>query len=42
MVRDLQPTVLIDNRLETDGGGPGSIVTGSPTDYSGDFASRSS
>ncbi|MGW5686671.1 alpha-L-fucosidase [Nonomuraea sp. NPDC003754] len=38
MVRDLQPTVLIDDRLEADGG-PGSIVTGSPTDHSGDFAS---
>ncbi|MGV9777899.1 alpha-L-fucosidase [Streptosporangium sp. NPDC003464] len=38
-VRELQPTVLIDNRLEADGGGPGSIVTGTPSDYSGDFAS---
>ncbi len=39
MVRDLQPHVLIDNRLEASGGAPGSIVTDDPTPFSGDFAS---
>ncbi|WP_406448304.1 alpha-L-fucosidase [Streptomyces sp. NBC_00876] len=39
MVRDLQPDVLIDNRLETSGGGLGSIATNTPNPYSGDFVS---
>ena len=39
MVRELQPGVLIDNRLEASGSQKGSIVTDSPTPFSGDFAS---
>ena len=39
MVRNLQPNVLIDNRLEASGGEKGSIVTQNPTAFSGDFAS---
>ncbi len=39
MVRDLQPGVLIDNRLEASGTDKGSIVTDHPTPFSGDFAS---
>jgi len=39
MVRDLQPGVIINNRLETSGGGLGSIVTPQRTDFSGDFVS---
>lgn len=39
MVRELQPTVIIDNRLEESGERPGSIITKDPTIYSGDFAS---
>ena len=39
MVRKLQPTVLIDNRLEVSGEGFGSLRTDNPTVYSGDFVS---
>lgn len=39
MVRRHQPDVLIDNRLETSGEGFGSIVTQSPAEFCGDFAS---
>lgn len=39
MVRGLQPDVIVDNRLEVSGEGFGSIVTQSPTAYSGDFVS---
>lgn len=39
MVRELQPNVITDNRLETSGEGLGSIVTSSPHSYSGDFVS---
>lgn len=39
MVRSLQPNVLIDNRLEVSGEGFGSLMTGNPTVYSGDFVS---
>jgi alpha-L-fucosidase len=39
IVRERQPDVLIDNRLETSGGGFGSIVTVAPNSYSGDFVS---
>lgn len=39
MVRSYQPDVIIDNRLEGSGENHGSIATGSPLPYSGDFAS---
>lgn len=39
MVRQYQPEVIIDNRLEGSGEKNGSIVTDSPNVYSGDFAS---
>jgi alpha-L-fucosidase len=39
MVRELQPGIIIDNRLEASGDGFGSIVTSNPSVYSGDFAS---
>ena len=39
MVRKHQPDVIIDNRLETCGGGFGSIVTENPSPYCGDFVS---
>ena len=39
MVRQLQPGVLIDNRLEVSGEGFGSLLTDNPTEYSGDFVS---
>ncbi|MGL6174745.1 MAG: alpha-L-fucosidase [Cellulosilyticaceae bacterium] len=39
MIRTLQPTVMIDNRLEASGEGFGSLVTANPTPYSGDFVS---
>lgn len=39
MVRALQPEAIIDNRLEVSGEGFGSLVTGAPTEYSGDFVS---
>ncbi len=39
MIRSLQPDVLIDNRLEVSGEGFGSLLSGDPTVYSGDFVS---
>jgi alpha-L-fucosidase len=39
MVRELQPDVLVDNRLETSGEGFGSLATDAPTPWSGDFVS---
>lgn len=39
MVRSLQPDIIIDNRLEASGEGFGSIASGNPNVYSGDFAS---
>jgi alpha-L-fucosidase len=39
MVRALQPGVIIDNRLEASGENAGSIRTGKPSSYAGDFAS---
>ncbi len=37
MVRSLQPGVIIDNRLEVSGEGYGSLASGNPTPYHGDF-----
>lgn len=39
MIRSYWPDVLIDNRLEVSGEGFGSLLTGNPTEYSGDFVS---
>ena len=39
MVRELQPQVIIDNRLEASGQGYGSLVTANPLPYHGDFVS---
>lgn len=39
MIRELQPHILIDNRLEGSGESGGSIYTTDPSVYSGDFAS---
>lgn len=39
MVRELQPGVIIDNRLEVSGSGFGSMWEGAPTPYHGDFVS---
>lgn len=39
MIRKYQPEVLIDNRLEVSGEGFGSLLTGNPSEYSGDFVS---
>lgn len=39
MVRELQPDIITDNRLEVSGSGFGSLATEYPTDYSGDFVS---
>lgn len=39
MVRELQPQVIIDNRLEVSGEGYGSLWTGDPKPYHGDFVS---
>jgi alpha-L-fucosidase len=39
MIRSYLPDVIIDNRLEVSGEGFGSIATGNPTDFSGDFVS---
>lgn len=39
MVRDIQPHIIIDNRLEGSAENSGSIRTSNPTEYSGDFAS---
>lgn len=39
MVRKYQPDVIMDNRLEGNGDNHGSLITGNPTPYSGDFVS---
>ncbi|MGN0329926.1 MAG: alpha-L-fucosidase [Kineothrix sp.] len=39
MVRQYQPDIILDNRLEGAGDNHGSIVTDNPSIYSGDFAS---
>lgn len=39
MVRELQPDVIIDNRLEVSGEGLGSLAECNPTPYHGDFVS---
>lgn len=39
MVRELQPTIVLDNRLEVSGEGKGTIVTDQPSSYCGDFVS---
>ncbi len=39
MVRELQPDVIIDNRLEASGENAGSIRSQNPKPYAGDFAS---
>lgn len=39
MIRDIQPHLIVDNRLEASGDGGGSIYTADPSFYSGDFAS---
>lgn len=39
MVRSLQPDVVIDNRLEASGESLGSMFSGEPTSFAGDFAS---
>ena len=39
MVRELQPTIILDNRLEVSGEGKGTIVTDQPSSYCGDFVS---
>jgi alpha-L-fucosidase len=39
MVRSLQPEVIIDNRMEVSGEGFGSLASGNPTPYHGDFVS---
>lgn len=39
MIRELQPHIIIDNRLDASGGHGGSIKSANPTIYSGDFAS---
>lgn len=39
MVREIQPHIILDNRLELNAEGFGSLVSGEPTAYSGDFVS---
>ena len=39
MIRSHLPDVLIDNRLEVSGDGFGSLVSGKPSEFSGDFVS---
>ncbi len=39
MIRKHQPHVLMDNRLEVSGSGFGSLVSGNPSEFSGDFVS---
>lgn len=39
MIRELQPNVIINNRLEVSGEGYGSLITKEPNIYSGDFIS---
>ena len=38
MARELQPHIIIDNRLEGSGESSGTILTADPTAYAGDFA----
>lgn len=38
MIRELQPHLIVDNRLEGGGDESGSILTANPTVYAGDFA----
>ncbi|MBQ4384048.1 MAG: alpha-L-fucosidase [Firmicutes bacterium] len=38
MARELQPGIIIDNRLEGSGEQSGTILTAHPSDYAGDFA----
>lgn len=38
MVRELQPHLIVDNRLEGSGEHSGTILTSEPSDYAGDFA----
>ncbi|MCL2833272.1 MAG: alpha-L-fucosidase [Treponema sp.] len=38
MVRELQPHLIIDNRLEGSGENSGTILTANPSDFAGDFA----
>lgn len=39
MIRQYQPDVILDNRLEAGGSSFGSLVSGNPSPYSGDFVS---
>ena len=39
MIRKYQPDVIIDNRLEVSGEGKGSLESGEPSEFSGDFVS---
>lgn len=39
MIRRHQPDVLVDNRLEVSGEGFGSLLSGEPSEFSGDFVS---
>lgn len=39
MIKEYQPNILTDNRLEVSGEGFGSLATNNPTTYSGDFVS---
>lgn len=39
MVRELQPEIMLDNRLECGGHGFGSLMTAHPNEFSGDFVS---
>ncbi len=39
MIRKYQPQAIIDNRLEASGEGFGSLVSGTPSEYAGDFVS---
>lgn len=39
MVRELQPNIILDNRLEVSGSGFGSIASTNPLPYSGDYVS---
>jgi alpha-L-fucosidase len=39
MIRNLQPDIILNNRLETSADGFGSLATGSPSPWAGDFVS---
>lgn len=39
MIRAAQPGIVINNRLEASGSGYGSLITDSPTEWSGDYVS---